>query len=196
MASRQHMSTMQHMEAGVATASHDTSDSSETIYDRLLDRRHQSASSPLRPRRSPGSRHMGHAATVALACMLACGEGCCGNRSDRWWRPAAGPLMPGLRGLARSRRRQRGSAIRRRAVVTHTHVKMYVYLVRQVGGRGAPRCGGRWRMLVYEPFERAGMVVETVGSSAATGVPLQRFVGRELLGPYITSRVKTHTVPA
>ena len=94
-ASRQHMSTMQHMEAGVATASHDTSDSSETIYDRLLERPHRLAPSSSRVECSPDSRAMGHAATVALACLLACGEGCCGGRSDAWRRPAAGPL-PGL----------------------------------------------------------------------------------------------------
>jgi hypothetical protein len=73
-------------------ASHDTSDSSETIYDRLLERPHRLAPSSSRVECSPDSRAMGHAATVALACLLACGEGCCGGRSDGWRRPAAGPL--------------------------------------------------------------------------------------------------------
>lgn len=107
----------------------DVPDSWESVYDRLLERPHQLAPSSLRPRRSPGSRPMGYAATVALACLPACGEGCCGGRSDGWRRAAAVPL-PGLWGLASGRRRQCGSAIWRPAVVAQTHVKMYVHLVR------------------------------------------------------------------
>ena len=110
-------------------ASNDASDSSESVYDRLLERPHPLAPPSFRARCAPESRPMGYAATVALACLLACGEGCCGGRSDDWRRAAAGPL-PGLRGLARGRRRQCASAIWRPAVVAQTHVKMYVYLVR------------------------------------------------------------------
>ena len=98
-ASRQHMSIMHHMEAGVARHVGQLGDHLRSTT-ALLERPHQLAPSFSRAECAPDSRAMGHAATVGLACLLACGEGCCGVRSDDWRRAAApaGPFCQGCVG--------------------------------------------------------------------------------------------------